>query len=344
MKKIGFIAAATIVAPLLALGSPASAAPGDASLTARNVTLPPGACDDHGYVEAKVERLPSQSEGWLSLDIIDPAGAEVTGVYEQPVSQAGNVDTYTGTVFLCGARAGVYTARGEVEYWNDSTSSYNSYPVQTTFTVTVQKPTVAVSAGNVKVWKDTCGNVGNVVVSEISNLPPGWNLYSREGYTYTYNQAGTTVDYNAGSFRWCKGTTGTYRASTSQSVELVNPATGDVAYMTIGAARSFTVSYNTPYWSSVTKYGATVKATNKRWRVTGKLARQGDSTYAGRRIHLQRWTGSRWASAVSCVTASTGRCSVALRPPTRSKYRWYVPATARVKADTSVSFILTRRA
>lgn len=343
MKKIGFIAAAAIVAPLLALASPASAAPGDASLTARNVTIPPGACDYHGYVQAKVETLPSQSDGFLSLDIIDPAGARVTGVYEEPISQAGGVDTYAGTVFLCDNRAGVYTARGEVAYWNDATGSTNSYPVETTFTLKIQKPTVSLSASNVKVWKDTCGNVGNVVVGGIGNIPAGWNLYSRDGYTYTYNQAGSAVDYNAGSFRWCKGNTGTYRATTSQSVELVNPATGDVAYMTIGASKSFTVSYNTPYWSSVTKYGGTVKATNKRWKVTGKLARQGDSIYSGRRIYLQRWTGSKWASAVSCVTASTGRCSVALRPPKRSKYRWYVPATARVKADTSVSFILTRR-
>ncbi len=344
MKKLASLTAAAIVVPLLALANPASAAPGDVTASARNVILPPGACDYHGYIEVKVERDTFDAYGSLSLDIIDPAGADVTGVYEQPISTSGNVDTYASTVFLCDARPGTYTARGTVDYYNTQTGNETSYGVSTTFTLKIQTPSVSVSAANVKVWKDTCGNVGNVVVSGIGNIPAGWNLYSRSGYTYTYNQAGSLVDANAGSFRWCKATTGTYRATTSQSIELVNPATGDVAYMSMDRSKAFSVSYYSPYWSSVTKYGSTVKATNLRWRVTGKLARQGDSSYGGRRIYLQRWTGSKWATATSCVTASTGRCSVALRPPKRSKYRWYVPATARVKSDSSTTFILTRRA
>lgn len=344
MKKLASVIAAAIVVPLFALANPASAAPGDVTAAARNVTLPPGACDDHGYIEVTVERDTFDTGGWLSLDIIDPAGAEVTGVYEEPISTDGTVDTYASAVFLCDDRPGTYTARGTVDYYNSQTGDERSYAVSTTFTLKVQTPSVSISASNVKVWKDTCGNVGNVVVSGISNIPAGWNLYSRSGYTYTYNQAGSLIDSNAGSFRWCKSTTGTYRATTSQYVELVNPATGDVTYVTLNRSRTFSVSYNSPYWSSVTKYGSTVKATDKRWRVTGKLARQGDASYGGRRIYLQRWTGTRWATATSCVTASTGRCSVALRPPRRSKYRWYVPATARVKADTSTTFILTRRA
>lgn len=149
----------------------------------------------------------------------------------------------------------------------------------------------------------------------------------------TYTARGSVDYYNSQT-----GNESSYGVSTTFTLKAPAPS------VSLNRSKTFGVSYNSPYWSSVTKYGSTAKATDKRWRVTGKLARQGDSSYGGRRIYLQRWTGTKWAAATSCVTASTGRCSVALRPPRRSNYRWYVPATARVKADTSATFILTRRA
>jgi hypothetical protein len=96
-------------------------------------------------------------------------------------------------------------------------------------------------------------------------------------------------------------------------------------------------------WAAVAKAGQPKKSPNRSWKVTGKLARSGDSTYGGQFIKLQKKVGARWVAAKMCRTKVTGKCTVKVRTTKTGTYRFAFTANATTNGDVSPAFRLRRR-
>lgn len=175
-------------------------------------------------------------------------------------------------------------------------------------------------------------------------------------YTVSAGRSGTTVagtllDYG----RAVPGAAVTIqRKSGSAWVTAARRTTNSAGRVT--APGSYGTTYRVTYGSvasaavGIPRASSTLSATRAKhgkhaWKVTARL---GGPLHAGKRVYLQRLAGSTWRNAgKSCVTTSSGTCSVAFTQGNRRNDRvWYrlqFNPVAQKNAASSGRFHLTHR-
>jgi hypothetical protein len=303
--------------------------------TADNIAVKADACGDYGRLIANVVAAPGwtldRSLSYWSADIYSPSGD-----WNFAYGDLGNTDK----VFLCGSpnEFGTYRVDFEVSYWVDSGDDYQANTLQfsTTFVVSRAKAT------------STVYKTGTV--AKAANR--SWKIAGKLSRTGDSTFSGQIVKLQ----RYAGGAWSTYRSCVTGSTgvcSVVAPTTSRTTYRWYYAGNSaanadasgsfILAARQVPYTTSVVKYGPATKAANRSWKVVGKLSRNGDSTYQGQTIKLQKRSSGGWVTVKSCTTMSTGRCAVTARTTARTTYRWYFAGHVDARVDASTAWTLARR-